>query len=100
MVKIFFFLMILSTPNQPSVKYTAAIYTTEEQCNNVLTGYMNAYESKSQEYKEPITPHGKFENPKNINRSKIMIEFLVETLERLNIDVVNNIEKHDIIENE
>ena len=52
MVKIFFFLMILSTPNQPSVKYTAAIYTTEEQCNNVLTGYMNAYESKSQEYKE------------------------------------------------
>ena len=52
MVKIFFFLMILSTPNQPSVKYTAAIYTTEEQCNNVLTGYMNAYESKSQEYKD------------------------------------------------
>ena len=52
MVKIFFFLMILSTPNQPSVKYTAAIYTTEEQCNNVLTGYINAYESKSQEYKE------------------------------------------------
>ena len=56
--------------------------------------------NKSQEYKEPMTPHGEFENPKNINRSKIMIEFLVETLERLNIDVVNNIEKHDIIENE
>ena len=44
--------MILSTPNQPSVKYNAVIYATEEQCNNVLTGYMNAYESKSQEYKD------------------------------------------------
>jgi len=54
MVKIFFFLMILSTPNQPSVKYNAVIYADEVQCNRVLEGYMNAYEAKPEEYKDRV----------------------------------------------
>jgi len=32
MIKIFFLLMIMSTPNQTTVKYNAAIYPTEALC--------------------------------------------------------------------
>lgn len=52
MIKIFFFLMIMSTPNQPSVKYNAVIYPDETQCNLALEGYLEAYANKSQEYKD------------------------------------------------
>ena len=43
--------MILSSPNQPSVKYHAAIYPTEEQCVVATTAYMEGYEAKPPEYK-------------------------------------------------
>ena len=51
MVKIWLFLMIMSAPNQPSVKYNASIYPTEEECMEVREGYMEAFVAKSQEYK-------------------------------------------------
>ena len=43
--------MILSSPNQPSVKYHASIYSTEEQCIMARTNYMESYEEKPLEYK-------------------------------------------------
>jgi len=43
--------MLLSSPNQPSVKYNAFIYPTEEQCVVARDGYMEAYAAKPLEYK-------------------------------------------------
>ena len=54
MVKIWLLLMLMSTPNQPSVKYNAAIYPTEETCMEARKGYMEALEAKPQEYKDTI----------------------------------------------
>ena len=51
MTKIWLLLMLLSSPNQPSVKYTAAIYPTEDQCITARTKYMEIYEAKPPEYK-------------------------------------------------
>ena len=51
MVKIWLLLMSLSAPNQPSVKYHASIYSTEEQCIMARTNYMESYEEKPLEYK-------------------------------------------------
>ena len=52
MIKIFFLLMIFSTPNQTTFKYNASIYPTEELCMMAREGYMEAYNAKSAEYKE------------------------------------------------
>jgi hypothetical protein len=54
MMQIFFLLMIMSMPNQPSVKYHASIYSTEQECYQALDGYMNAYNSKPQDYKDKL----------------------------------------------
>ena len=51
MVKIWLFLMIMSTPGQPSVKYNAVIYPTEEQCVAARVGFMEVYEAKPEGYK-------------------------------------------------
>ena len=51
MTKIWLLLMILSSPNQPSVKYHAAIYPTEDQCITARTNYREIYEAKPPEYK-------------------------------------------------
>ena len=53
-MQIFFLLMIMSMPNQPSVKYNASIYPTEQECYKALDGYMNAYNSNSAEYKNKM----------------------------------------------
>ena len=55
MVKIWLFLMLISTPNQPTVKYNALIYPTETECLAARGGYMEAYEAKSLEYRERLT---------------------------------------------
>ena len=44
LVKIFFLLMIMSSPNQTTVKYNASIYPTETLCVEARKGYMEAYE--------------------------------------------------------
>ena len=51
MVKIWLLLMLMSNPNQPSVKYNAAIYPTEDQFIQALEGFMETYEAKPPEYK-------------------------------------------------
>ena len=55
MVKIWLFLMLMSTPNQPTVKYNALIYPTEMECLAAREGYMEAYEDKSLKYREGMT---------------------------------------------
>jgi hypothetical protein len=50
-VKIFFLLIILSIPNQETVKYTGSIYASEELCIQARDGYMKAFRNKSYEYK-------------------------------------------------
>jgi len=52
MIKIFFFLMILSTPNQTIVKYNASIYPTEVLCMEARESYMESFKAKSAEYKK------------------------------------------------
>ena len=51
MTKIWLLLMLLSSPNQPSVKYHAAIYPTEDHCMVARTAYTESYEAKPPEYK-------------------------------------------------
>ena len=43
--------MLMSTPNQITVKYNAALYPTEEHCVAAQNGYMEAFNAKSEEYK-------------------------------------------------
>ena len=38
-------------PDQPSVRYHAAIYPTEDQCIIAKTSYMDIYEAKPLDYK-------------------------------------------------
>jgi hypothetical protein len=54
MSKIFLLLMLMSMPNQPSVKYNAYIYFTEQECLTAKKGYMENYESKDQAYKDRV----------------------------------------------
>ena len=43
--------MIMSSPNQTTVKYNAAIYPTEDMCMEARAGYLQAFEDKTAEYK-------------------------------------------------
>jgi len=54
MIKIWLLLMIISMPQQPSVKYTAYIYPDEEKCLVAQDGYNLAYENKDQTYKSTV----------------------------------------------
>ena len=44
-------MVIISTPNQTTVKYNAHIYPTEDQCMDARAGYLEAFEDKTAEYK-------------------------------------------------
>ena len=52
MIKIWFLLILISTPNLPSVKYQGALYPTEETCMEARAGFHNSYESMTDFYKE------------------------------------------------
>ena len=52
MAQIFLLLMLISMPNQPSVKYTASVYSTEYQCSEAQIGFQEAYEAKPRSYKD------------------------------------------------
>ena len=54
MTQIFLLLMLISMPDQPSVKYTASIYSTEYQCAEAQIGFKEAYEAKPQSYKDKV----------------------------------------------
>ena len=51
MTTIWLLLMLMSSPNQATIKYNAAIYPTEDQCIQAREGFMEAFEAKSAEYK-------------------------------------------------
>ena len=55
MIKVWLLIMFLSMPNQPSVKYNAAVYSTENQCMVARDNYMKIYESKPESYKRLVT---------------------------------------------
>ena len=46
--------MLMSSPNQPSIKYKGILYTTEVECEIAKAEYLNAYESKGRDYKDLI----------------------------------------------
>ena len=51
MTKIWLLLMLMSTPNQTTIRYNASIYPTEDNCMTARAGFMEAYEAKPPEYK-------------------------------------------------
>tara|TARA_R110000744_G_scaffold253317_1_gene368961 strand:- start:122 stop:349 length:228 start_codon:yes stop_codon:yes gene_type:complete len=54
MIKIFLLLMVFSSPNQPSVKYTAALYFNELECIIAKENYIKIYRNQSQQYKDKV----------------------------------------------
>ena len=54
MIKIWLLMMIISMPEQPTVQYTASIYSDEEKCLTAQDGYNTAYKNKDQDYKSKI----------------------------------------------
>ena len=54
MIKIWLLLMIMSTPNQPSVRYTATIYQTEDTCMKAKEGYMDAFKAQPEKYRDKV----------------------------------------------
>jgi|TARA_R110002020_G_scaffold140870_2_gene312512 hypothetical protein len=54
MKTIWLMLMLISSPNMPSVKYNALLYNTEEECMQSVADYLSYYEAKPQEYKNTL----------------------------------------------
>jgi len=54
LIKVWFLLMLISVPLQPTVKYQGFLYPTEEACLMAQARYLNEYESKSPEYKAEL----------------------------------------------
>jgi|TARA_R110002012_G_scaffold201835_1_gene370919 hypothetical protein len=54
MKTIWLMLMLISSPNMPSVKYNALLYNTEEECMKSVADYLSYYEAKPQEYKSTL----------------------------------------------
>ena len=52
MKTVFLLLMIMSAPNQSTVKYNAILYYSDAECEIARAGYMDAYENKNEEYKK------------------------------------------------
>ena len=52
MTKVFLLLMLMSMPNQHSVRCHVMLYFTEFKCLAARKGYMEAYNNKPQEYKD------------------------------------------------
>ena len=54
MKTIWLMLMLVSSPNMPSVKYNALLYNTEMECLDSVANYLNYYASKPQKYKNTL----------------------------------------------
>lgn len=54
MKTVFLLLMLMSSPNQTTIKYNGILYYTETECEIARVGYINAYDNKTQEYKDAI----------------------------------------------
>ncbi len=47
-------LVLFPAPNMPSEKYNGILYSTEEECIEAQAVFLNAYETKPQEYKDRV----------------------------------------------
>jgi hypothetical protein len=47
--------MLMSSPNQSTVKYNAILYPSDIECEIAKAEYMNAYERNKEGYKNEIT---------------------------------------------
>ena len=54
MKTIWLMIMLISSPNMPSVKYNALLYNTEAECLDSIANYLTYYEAKPQEYKNTL----------------------------------------------
>ena len=54
MKTVFLLLMLMSSPNQPTIKYNGILYYTEAECIIARDGYMDAYDGKGRDYKDLI----------------------------------------------
>ena len=54
MKTIWLMLMLISSPNMPSVKYNALLYNTEAECLDSVANYLTYYEAKPQEYNNTL----------------------------------------------
>ena len=52
MKTVFLLLMIMSAPNQSTVKYNAVLYYNDVECEIARAGYMDAYDNRKEEYKK------------------------------------------------
>ena len=46
--------MLMSSPNQPSIKYNGIVYTTEEKCIVARDEYMDIYNDNREKYKNKL----------------------------------------------
>ena len=54
MKTVFLLLMLMSSPNQATIKYNGILYKSEAECIIARDGYIDAYNNKTQEYKDLI----------------------------------------------
>mgnify|MGYP003148447002 CR=1 FL=1 len=54
MKTVFLLLMLMSSPNQATIKYNGILYYTEVECEIARVRYMDSYENKDDVYKELI----------------------------------------------
>ena len=54
MIKIWFMLILMSSPNSPSIKYNGYIYPNEEECQVARYEFYEAYNNQSTEYKSAV----------------------------------------------
>ena len=54
MKTVFLLLMLMSSPNQATIKYNGILYQSEAECIIARDGYMTAYHGKDQQYKDLI----------------------------------------------
>jgi len=54
MVKVFLLLILMSSPNQPTIKYNGIVYTTEAKCIFARDEYMNTYNDNREKYKNKL----------------------------------------------
>ena len=54
MKTVFLLLMLMSAPNQTTVRYNAVLYYNDVECEIARAGYMDAYENQNEKYKKTI----------------------------------------------
>ena len=54
MKTVFLLLMLMSSPNQTTVRYNAVLYYNDVECEIARVRYMDSYENKGRDYKDKI----------------------------------------------